>query len=164
MCWNISIYSNSQFHGKSLFSVSICNLFSLIFFSATARSFILYSDRPVVTSKSSSTFATNDSENKVINDDEECDATKKSAADGDLRGNCQPDEIVKSTFTSDETTTTTTTKSAYHSFYVYPRPQGSVQHSPNLLWHEVNFQNRGRSLSPSVNKIRTEFGTRECQR
>ena len=135
------------------------------FFSATARSFILYSDRPVVTSKSSSTFATNDSENKVINDDDENDATKKSAVDGDSHGDRRPDEIVKSTFTSDETTTTTTTtKSAYHSFYVYPRPQGSVQHSPNLLWHEVNFQNRGRSLSPSVNKIRTEFGTRECQR
>ena len=143
----------------------ICNLFSLIFFSATARSFILYSDRPVVTSKSSSTFATNDSENKVINDDDdenEIDATKKSA-DGESRGNRRPDEIIKSTFTSDETTTTTS-KSAYHSFYVYPRPQGSVQHSPNLLWHEVNFQNRGRSLSPSVNKIRTELGTRECQR
>ena len=31
-------------------------------------------------------------------------------------------------------------KSAYHSFYVYPRSQGNKINSPNLLWHEVKTQ------------------------
>ena len=31
-------------------------------------------------------------------------------------------------------------KSAYHSFYVYPRSQGNKSNSPNLLWHELKTQ------------------------
>ena len=34
-----------------------------------------------------------------------------------------------------------TTKTAYHSYYVFPRTQGNSQHSPNLLWHQVSVQN-----------------------
>lgn len=48
-------------------------------------------------------------------------------------------------------------KSAYHSYYVFPRSRGNSKNSPNLFWHEMNLKNlasssRGRSLSPDLGK------------
>ena len=42
-------------------------------------------------------------------------------------------------------------KSAYHSYYVLPRSEGTKENSPNLIWHELNVRNtRGRSVSPDL--------------
>ena len=43
-------------------------------------------------------------------------------------------------------------KSAYHSYYVFPRKEGTnAENSPNLIWHELNVKNtRGRSVSPDL--------------
>ena len=110
----------------------------------------------------------NDSENKA-----NISATKESVPID------EPVNIETSTTTTKnfEKIEKITTKSAYHSFYVFPRSEGSAQHSPNLLWHEVksklqgtdsgrSLNDRGRSLSPSVNKKVTipDIGHRESQR
>ena len=52
-------------------------------------------------------------------------------------------------------------KSAYHSFYIYPRKEGNKSNSPNLLWHELKTQGRGRSLSPKPEAKASKILTRE---
>ena len=73
----------------------------------------------------------NDSENKAIVDDDHGLNSNPSTL------------VVKNQSIADEPVNieSKTTKTAYHSYYVFPRTQGNSQHSPNLLWHQVSAQN-----------------------
>ena len=74
----------------------------------------------------------NDSENKAIVDDDDCGLNSNPSI-----------LVVKNPSIADEPVNieSKTTKTAYHSYYVFPRTQGNSQHSPNLLWHQVSVQN-----------------------
>ena len=74
----------------------------------------------------------NDSENKAIVDD-----------DHGLNSNPSTLVVKNQSIADDEPVNieSKTTKTAYHSYYVFPRTQGNSQHSPNLLWHQVSVQN-----------------------
>ena len=90
-------------------------------FSGPTRSILIYSDRPTGA--------------KIINGLEQPKVVEK----------------VKTTEYSLPTSETVhiSNKSAYHSYYVFPRASGNAENSPNLVWHELNTRNtRGRSVSP----------------
>ena len=90
--------------------------------SGPTRSILIYSDRPTGA--------------KIINGVE------------------QPSMVSKKVKTTEHSLPTSETvhisnKSAYHSYYVFPRSSGNTDNSPNLVWHELNLKNtRGRSVSP----------------
>ena len=69
----------------------------------------------------------------------------------------KPSDDAAAAATATEPVNSEISKSAYNTFYIYPRAKGNVSNSPNLHWHQTNAENRGRSLSPkSSTSIKVE--------
>ena len=101
------------------FSTSFYN-----FITASTRSFLVYTDHPK-------------NINGVENKAGEIPTSVKTTTSNYSTPSVEPVSI---SINISEEEQDQPVKSAYHSFYVYPRSQGNKSNSPNLLWHELKTQ------------------------